>query len=158
MNPAQPPPPSGQPPRPMGMPPQNQPPPPNAIRPQPPMPNGMRPPPPQMMGHPPYGQIPPQAQPPPQPPAPMVNSNGQPFGGYASVPQGQNRTAMAAKPPVANQPPQKKKNTVRIYDDEKFSMEEKRAMHPKYSAQLSKRVGELSDSIEARLMQLSAET
>lgn len=48
----------------------------------------------------------------------------------------------------------KKKNTVRIYSDEIISQEEKRAMHPKYSAHLNKRITSLSESIEERLKSL----
>jgi len=48
----------------------------------------------------------------------------------------------------------KKKNSVRIYSDDIISQEEKRAMHPKYSAHLNKRITSLSESIEERLKYL----
>jgi len=45
----------------------------------------------------------------------------------------------------------KKKNSVRIYSNHNISQEEIRAMHPKYSAHLDKRITSLSESIEERL-------
>jgi len=48
----------------------------------------------------------------------------------------------------------KMKKSVLIYEDRKFSQEEKRAMHPKYSAFLNKRIATLSNSIEQRLRSL----
>merc|ERR1719193_1112589 len=48
----------------------------------------------------------------------------------------------------------KMKKSVLIYEDRKFSQEEKRAMHPKYSAFLNKRIATLSNSIEERLRSL----
>merc|ERR1711920_1004556 len=42
----------------------------------------------------------------------------------------------------------KKKNSVRIYSNDVVSQEEERAMHPKYSAYLDKRITSLSESIK----------
>jgi len=47
--------------------------------------------------------------------------------------------------------PKKKKGTIRIYNEKDVSQEEKRAMHPKYSGHLTKRIDSLSESIEERL-------
>lgn len=48
----------------------------------------------------------------------------------------------------------KMRKSVLIYEDRKFSQEEKRAMHPKYSAFLNRRITTLSNSIEERLRSL----
>jgi len=56
--------------------------------------------------------------------------------------------------PKALSKKKKKKNSVRIYSDDMVSQEENRAMHPKYSAHLDKRITSLSESIEERLKYL----
>jgi len=95
-------------------------------------------------GQPPFGNAP-QMGMPPQPGRPM-GMPPQAFGGPAPP--------MSAPSPLGAQAP-KKKNAIRVYEDEKLSMEEKRAMHPKYSAHLNKRISSLQDSIEERLKTLA---
>jgi len=69
----------------------------------------------------------------------------------------------AEAPPAVKQEPaseplspnkKKKKNIVLIYEEKYISQEEKRAMNPKYSAFLKRRIASLSNSIEARLRTL----
>jgi len=83
-----------------------------------------------------YGQPMPVAQPPPQMPAPASSAPQAPYSG------------IGAPPP--------KKNVFRVYDDELVSMEEKRAMHPKYSGHLRKRINSLEDSIAMRIQMLAS--
>jgi len=96
------------------------------------------------------------------------SSKGQPVGRYVpqvmvslpnsppTVPPPQ----LSQAPPIARPldkaaSPKKKKSTIRIYNEKEVSQEEKRAMHPKYSGHLTKRIDSLSESIEERLKLLN---
>jgi len=57
-------------------------------------------------------------------------------------------------PPPISPVKKKKKNTVLIYEEKYISQEEMRAMNPKYSAHLNRRIASLSSSIEERLRSL----
>lgn len=128
-------------------------------------PNGM---PPQIAAPPPHMMAPNQQPPPPHLYTAPRTTAGQPFGGYgqpmpATAPpmQMMNPGLMAAaSQPLAQSQPlgvptSRKKNIFRVYDDELMSMEEKRAMHPKYSGHLRKRINSLEDSIAARIQMLA---
>jgi len=64
------------------------------------------------------------------------------------------KTELPTPDPEEESQKKKLKKSVLIYEDRKFSQEEKRAMHPKYSAFLNKRIATLSNSIEERLRSL----
>jgi len=91
-------------------------------------------------------------------------STGQPVGRYvpqvmvsgANTPPSVPPPQLSQAPPIAgalDKPasPKKKKATIRIYNEKDVSQEERRAMHPKYSGHLTKRIDSLSESIEERL-------
>jgi len=97
----------------------------------------------------------------------QTSSTGQPVGRY--IPQvmvrGSNNPPsvppqkLSQAPPIAGSlskaskaaSPKKKKATIRIFNEKDVSQEERRAMHPKYSGHLTKRIDSLSESIEERL-------
>jgi len=97
----------------------------------------------------------------------QTSSTGQPVGRY--VPQvmvrGSNNPPSVPPPQLSQAPPiagslskaskaaspKKKKATIRIFNEKDVSQEERRAMHPKYSGHLTKRIDSLSESIEERL-------
>jgi hypothetical protein len=94
------------------------------------------------------------------------SSKGQPVGRYVpqvSVPNSPPTIPppqLSQAPPIAGAldkapSPKKKKSTIRIYNEKDVSQEEKRAMHPKYSGHLTKRIDSLSESIEERLKLLN---
>jgi len=91
-----------------------------------------------------------------------ASSTGQPVGRYvpqvmvANSPPTVPPPKLSQAPPIGNAvdkvaSPKKKKGTIRIYNEKDVSQEEKRAMHPKYSGHLTKRIDSLSESIEERL-------
>jgi len=94
-------------------------------------------------------QGPPPMHPPPKfstlPPPPLTLSPSRKTPQLSSLPEDSLPKKSSSK---------KKKNTIRIYSDDIMSQEEKRAMHPKYSAHLNKRITSLSESIEERLKSL----
>lgn len=97
----------------------------------------------------------------------QTSSTGQPVGRY--VPQvmvkGSNNPPSVPPPQLSQAPPisgslskaskaaspKKKKTTIRIFNEKDVSQEERRAMHPRYSGHLTKRIDSLSESIEERL-------
>lgn len=91
-----------------------------------------------------------------------VSSIGQPVGRYIPQVMAANSPPTVPPPKMSQAPPigttadkvaspKKKKGTIRIYNEKDISQEEKRAMHPKYSGHLTKRIDSLSESIEERL-------
>jgi len=104
----------------------------------------------------------PAPAPPVTTPAPPVPKPPTPVPTVAAPPLEVKAPPTAEAPPVVKQEPapqavspiKKKKNTVLIYDEKYISQEEKRAMNPKYSAHLNKRIASLSSSIEERLRSL----
>lgn len=91
-----------------------------------------------------------------------ASSTGQPVGRYVPQVMVPNSPPTVPPPKLSQAPPigtavdkvaspKKKKGTIRIYNEKDVSQEEKRAMHPKYSGHLTKRIDSLSESIEERL-------
>jgi len=103
------------------------------------------------------------APPAPKPPAPAPTAAAPPVPTVAPPPSEVKAPPAVETLPAVKQEPtseplspiiKKKKNTVLIYEEKYISQEEKRAMNPKYSAFLNRRIASLSSSIEERLRSL----
>jgi len=93
---------------------------------------------------------------------PQLFSGCQPFGGYATPQMGMRlplpaQTTIKTHHKVNNMSATFERRNVLVYDNEDISQEEQRAIDPKYSTHLSKRIVSLSSSIEERLKSLGDE-
>jgi len=93
---------------------------------------------------------------------PQLSSGSQPFGGYATPQMGMRlplpaQTAIKTHQKVNNMSATFERRNILVYDNDDISQEEQRAIYPKYSTHLSKRIVSLSSSIEERLKSLGGE-